>query len=270
MNILEKCLHISNSFNCDMDIFGPKEVARVDGVMIPKFIPSSPFSKSDMRRACKLGQYLIFQVNKASDGFPLTMSKIHDSLCGNWNNVEDGVFLNNTRFYDQEVFFTGSVPSAGWKLVSTEVIPGSVGKDYVEQTQVIADYLRDEVYGGEDLPFVYQRAIDEFDACKDELRVLLNDGHWREATERCLGLGLNRFFRQKPVEVLFNIVVCFKVNQERLLEDVYTSTCERFSDGGIVVIGDHDTDGIGAYDVCATRPNGEVGVCFCRGAIPES
>ena len=261
------CLHISNSSGSDIDIFGPREVAKIGGVMIPKFTPSIPFTREDMRIACKLGQYLIFQVSKASDGFPLTMNKIRDSL---GNKLEGDTFLKNSRFCEPEYFFSGSTPYAGWKLVSREVIPGSVGKDYVEQTQAIADYLRNEVYDGQELPGEYQKAVDEFEACRENLRELLNDGHWRDVTGKCLNLKLNRLFRPTPVEVIYNLMVCLIVNQERLLEDTYASTRERFSDGGIVVVGEWDTKGIGVYDVCATRSVDEIGVYFCRGAIPES
>lgn len=198
-------------------------------------------------------------MNTGKDGKPLTTRALHDQF---GNKLGDGKPLYKIDWYKEEPFYTTDTPRFGWALVSRDIIPGSAGVNYIGQTQAISDYLVSKVYGGQELPAVYQTAVDEFEARKSQLEELLNTD-WRKCAEGLAGLKLNRWFREKPVEVLYGLIVQHKVNHERL-EKTWTWTNQRSSYGYLVDVGYCDSVGTYVGRGGPVDSNSYLGVRFFR------
>ncbi len=251
-------------FTRGTDAFGTDELRLALGIELSS-VPPLPFSEAELKRARELGQYLILQAGAAKDGKLLTMKKFHDQFS---NELGDGKLLYDTDWYAKEDFYTKDTPRPGWALVSRKVIPGSESSDYIVQTQAIADYLRKEVYKDEELPEAYAVAIEEFESRKDELEKLRGND-WEKCAKELAELKLNQWFREKPSEVLYGLVVQHQVNNERLLPDMHTWTNQRSSDGRLVLIGVCASDGVYVGDGGPGRSRSGLGVRFFRSAVPN-
>jgi hypothetical protein len=222
-------------FTRGTDALGSAEISRAFRSPSGVNIPDIPFSEEELKRARGLGQYLILQVNTIN-GKPCTIQSIKEMF----NNVlGDGKLLYDTDWYSGESFYTTDTPRFGWALVSRDVILASVALDYLDQTQTIADYLVNEVYKEEELPVEYQAAVTEWNACKK-----IRNSDWKKCAKGLAGLKLNTLFREKPVEVLYGLVVQHEINHERLLGDQYSWTNQRSSRGHLVSVGYCDSDGV--------------------------
>jgi len=93
---------------------------------------------------------------------------------------------------------------------------------------------------------------------------------WKKCAEECAGLRLNQLFREKPVEVLYGLVVQHEVNHERLLEETYTWTPIRSSGGFLVSVGSCDSGGVGVGRVEPDGSFSALGVRFSRSAVSNS
>ena len=245
--------------------FGIEAVRKAfPGITIkPEQIPSIPFSKEDLERAKELGDSLRLRVDKAPGKGKLNMQKMQELLQPVFDQSGEGKVLYDTDWYENEDFFT-EAPELCWVLTSDGVIPDSEDKDYLEQTEHIAEYLRDTVYQGKKLPQQYADAIKELDAQKDDIRQLIDDDNWEEAAKRLADLTLNKLTRRIPVEVLYDMLVSFQNGGKRHLEDMYDWTCVRSSDGRLVIVGDFDRGGV---VVSHDRPgfsDGYLGVVLAR------
>jgi hypothetical protein len=173
------------------------------------------------------------------------------------------VIYNEAGWQQNEDFYTTETPEMHWVLVSKETIPNSLGKNYLEQTEVLVDYIQNSVFKDLAMPQNYADAIAEFEAQKAEIAGLI-DPDWQEAARRLAELKLNQLTRQTPVEALYDIDVRLLNNGDRLLEQLYTWTNRRGSDGRLVYVGSADADGAG---VPAHKPgyrDGSLGVSFSR------
>ena len=57
-------------------------------------------------------------------------------------------------------------------------------------------------------------------------------------------LKINRLTRRSPAEALYDLVVYFQNNGERLLPDTYSWTNRRNSSGSLVYVGYFESDGV--------------------------
>ena len=93
-----------------------------------------------------------------------------------------GKILYKTDWYKDEEFFTKETPELSWALTSKEVIPDSTGKNYLKQTEVIIDHLKNKVFKGMEMPDEYKEAILEFEEKKEEIQKLISSD-WQKAAE---------------------------------------------------------------------------------------
>jgi len=253
------------------EFFGFQEVKKAFGIEInPEGIPEIPFSREELEKAKELNQFLVLRVNMASDGKPLTLRKINEILKGKVSDgskllyADDGTGkIKSDSWYKDEDFPKTDKPKLAWALVSKEVIPNSTNKNYLNQTEELVEYLRNQVFKGEEVPEEYQEGIEEFKKVKAEIEKLMSSD-WEKAAEILSGLKLNQLTRQNPAEVLYDIAIYFQNRGERILEKIYTWTARRASVGGLVRVGDFDSDGVIVRSYRPGRSGDDLGVAFSR------
>ncbi len=242
------------------DFLGPEAIKSAFGIEL-ETIPPIPFTKEDLETAKKLNQQLILYVDKAKDGKPLTGEKLFDITK---NKTSDGKKLFcDTDWYQKEEFFTKETPELRWKLVSKEIIPDSTSKNYLEQTETLIQYIKDNVFKGKPLPKEYQSAIAEFESQKSNISKLI-DSDWKLASDMLEKLQITKLTRESPIETIYRLSLNEKTNQERLLDNRYNRTLRRRSDGKFVNVGFFDDDGMGVRGSTPGHRRGILGVSFSR------
>ena len=246
------------------DVLGIKEIKNTFGIKVrAEDVPNIPFSKEDLKKAKELGQFLILRVDKAKDGTGLSMKKMHDLLAEEFEKDGHGKILVSIDWYKEEEFFTKETPKLSWALTSKEVIPDSTSKNYLQQTESIIDYIKEKVFKGGALPKEYQDAIREFAEQKEKISKLMKDD-WDEASKMLEELRITKLTRKSLSESVYDFLVYFKTNKERLFENIYTWTLRRASDGGLVYVGDFDADGARVNSRTPDYSRGDLGVAFSR------
>jgi hypothetical protein len=253
------------------EFFGFHEVKKAFGIEInPEDIPKIPFKEAELERAKELNQFLVLRVDKASDGEPLSLQKINKILKG---KLADGSELlsssdgkgglKSDSWYRDEKFSKEEVPGLAWALVGKEVIPNSTSKNYLQQTEELVNYIKNSVFKGVEIPGEYQKAIKEFEKEKDGVGKIITS-EWERGVEKWSNLKINRLTRQNSAEVLYDIAIYFQNKGERILENSYSWTTSRDSDGGLVSVGDFDADGVRVNRWLPGSSDGRVGVSFSR------
>lgn len=248
------------------NFLGPEIIKQTFGIEV-KETPPIQFSSEELERAQELGEQLILFVDQAADGQDLSMAKMNEVRNG---KAADGKQLlykwesgSKKEWYEKETLFSELTPTAGWRLVSPEVIPNSTDKDYVDQTQAVADYLTNEVYKGVPLPEKYQDALKSFQEQKEEIKELLGS-NWNKAGERLEGLSLTKLTRETPPEALYRLILAEKKSGKKSLATKWTWTKTRSLDGGFVRVGPF---GVGGVRVDGDEPGysrGPLGACLSR------
>ncbi|MCX6782124.1 MAG: hypothetical protein NTW66_03345 [Candidatus Magasanikbacteria bacterium] len=179
-----------------------------------------------------------------------------------------GKALHSTGSYKSEDFFTKEVPEPRWALVSKEVIPGTLDKNYFEQTKIIVNYLSEEVFKGQIMPATYLSAINEFADQKDDIQGLINSYEWHVAAEKLANLQINQLTRQTPAEALYDILIHFQTTGKYLLEKMYTWTTRRSPDGDLlgdlVGVGVTGSEGADVFRYGSGSEGDYLGVSFSR------
>ena len=247
------------------DVLGPEAVEATFGFS-PEDIPPIPFSIEEIERAKELNQFLELRVDRASDGEPLDMNKMHKLLQPEFIAKNQGKILSSygqaDSWYRNEDFLK-DVPRASWVLVSKDIIPNSLSKNFLQQTEVIANYLKTDIFKDQEMPEVYKEAIDEFEAKKAGIQAILTS-NWQEAAKQLSELKINQLTRQLPVETMYDFLMYFKNNKKRLLESKYTWTLRRDSDGRLVNFGNSDAVGANVNRWTPDTAAGHLGVAFSR------
>jgi hypothetical protein len=260
------------------DFLGPDEVkAAFLGQVEISEVPQIPFSPEELEKAQKLGQMLVLRVDKATDGSPLTMLKIHQILNDRLEADDRGKVLRSKDddWKMKSAFYTKESATSGWALVSKEVLGYKDGepdedktkvsteKNYLQQTEILVNYLKNEVFAERPLPEEYQSAIDEFEREKAGIVAIIKSD-WEDAAEKLEALQINQLIRQTPVEALYDLMVRYQQTDERLLPDKYTWTNRRYSVGSLVFVGYFKSDGVGVRWAGPGYVRSDLGVSFSR------
>jgi len=259
-----------------VDFFGFNAIEKAFGIQLEQCdIPAIPFSEAELERAKELGQFLILRVNQTAGGQQLTMENMNQMLADEFKMIGKGkIFFNDDgsgnidddAWYKNEDFFLEETPKLAWALVTKEIIPDSTRKNYLEQTEIIATYIKDSVFKDIIMPPEFADAIDEFDKAKDEIAKFITKGNWQKAAELLEGLAITKLTRQAPVEVLYDILVYFQNTGNRLREKTYTWTRRRSSGGGFVIVGGAVGGGVGVDAYGSGDRGGSLGVFL----VPQS
>ncbi len=144
-----------------------------------------------------------------------------------------------------------------------EVILNSTSKNYLQQTEELCTYLKEQVYQDQSLPPDVQRAVDEFELKKGELEPLLRFD-WKKAAELLSGLEINKRYRQTPGEALYDLVMYHENNGERLLEQRHAWTSQHLAGGRLVSVSGFGVEGARVSSVHPDYSDDDIGVLFSR------
>lgn len=249
--------------------FGPDELAKAfPGLNLDaKDIPDLP-PEDEIERHATLGHTLRLRMNEAPDGSPLTMKKMHETLQESFTQNGDGKVLYDAAGWKaSEQFYVEETPEVAWAFTSDEVLPGSTGVNYLQQTQVLADYVRDNLFQGGQMPPDVKEALQDFEREKTEIKELMGRD-WKAAADRLSALKINQLFRSTPAEALSDILVTFQNSapgsRKRLLESKYTWTATQSSDGRLVNVGIFAAGGANVNIGLPDRSHGSLGVVLSR------
>ena len=248
------------------NVFGPKEIEKTFGVRLAE-VPGIPFSVEELERAEKLGQMLMLRVDKTSEGKPMSMGAMNKILVERWQKEGRGDLLNSAdgwKGWVGEDFFTKETPRLGWALVSREVLPESLNKNYLQQTEVIVSTIRNDVFKGMEIPEEYAAAIKEFESKKDKLAKLI-DEDWQKAAKELSELKITQLARQTIPETIYDVAMYYDRNNKRLLSDTYSwSASLRPEGGGLVGLGDFGSEGVFGKRWLPDYRGGDLGVSLSR------
>ena len=236
------------------NVFGPKEIEKVFGVKIED-VPDIPFSVEELERAKNLNQMLILRVDKTAEGKPMSIKAMSDILDKKWKDEGRDclLFLGEgfINWLDNDLF-TKESPRAGWALVSKDVLPASLNKDYLEQTEVIIETLKEEVFKDLDIPEEYAEAITEFKDKKGRIVKSLRD-IYRDVDQEFMRpyvgkeiseLKINQLTRQTSAEAIYDLAVYYDINNKRLLADKWTWSVSWQRPSAFVLLGGFGGQGI--------------------------
>jgi hypothetical protein len=124
------------------DVIGPEEIeAALGKVKIAAKPPSVPFPPAELEAAKSAGEMLVLRSTQTADGKPLTIL----SLIQAFPNLFDSKSLRNVGYQlknewgiELEPLAATATCASGWALVTKEVIPASINRDYVEQEAELA------------------------------------------------------------------------------------------------------------------------------------
>jgi len=274
------------------NFFGPEAVEKAFGRRLEwEEIPEMPFTQTELERAQELGQFLVLRVDRAGDNDPLTPAKMFALWEGRAASEDNGKFLVDNSWYEAEEFYTNDTPvsqSSGepkgdklntrWALVSSELIPNTVSKHYLDQTKTIVEYTQNEVFKGQSLPEEFAEAIQEYNQyvarefagkTPEQIRTLLHwDSTWKKYSAELGDLKINQLTRHSPAEVFYDMQIRFLNSspdaRKRLLENKYTWTNRRASGGDLVDVGGFDAGGAGVGSWRPGSSDDDFGVSFSR------
>ena len=247
------------------NVFGPKEIEKIFGVRLAE-VPGIPFSVEELERAEKLGQMLLLRVDKTAEGKPMSLEAMTEVMAKRWKDEGKGDLLSTAdgwKSWIGEDRFTTESPRTGWALVSKDVLPESLSKNYIEQTEVIIATLKNDVFKDMDIPEEYTKAIAEFESKKAKLIELVNED-WIKAAKELAELKISQMTRQTFPETIYDLAVYYDANNKRLLSDTRTWSSSLRPGGDLVLLGE-----FGAYGVCGDgwgpgARGGNLGVSLSR------
>jgi len=235
-------------------LLGPEAIATTFGHKLESItVPPIPFTKAELERAKDLNMDLVLLPDTDPEGKPLTMARMEELLQSKLKAEGRGkVFFSS--WIKEEPFFTTDTPRAGWHLITREVIPGSLDKNYLEQTEELANYLKTKLYP-EGVPEPYASAITQYEEQRELIikkypEIKTDMPGWQELSQDLANLKLNQLTREHPVETLAHLLMSLQTTNTRLLENTNTWTNYRIPAGsfagGLVLLGDFGTGGLRA------------------------
>ena len=225
------------------DYFNASQINRVYGLNL-KEPESLSFSDEEMATAKRLGMVTVLFTDKNAKGEPLTGkamcdqfgNELRERVEGQKLEGEEKFFCDTATWYQEQPLFTLETPAPGYGQLTRIHIPDSTSKTYLDQTGVIAKYVRDQIYDGEELPETCGQAIEEYKTKRDFLEALTMANR-REGIKQSVALRLNQMFRPTAVELMYVAPLFYRANGEYLLPEMWTWTKSLSLNGGIANVG---------------------------------
>ncbi len=247
----------------ERDFLGPEAVEKTFGFSPrPEEVPPIQFTHQELDDAKNNGEVLILRVPRAADRSPLTIQKMQEILQPALDLANRGNVLLSTDWYENEDFFTQERPRPGWALVAKKPIEASKGKNFLEQSIALADYLESTAYRNNSVHEPLANAVQELLREKQAIADIL--GSREPASAKLAQLSINELTRQTASEAIYDLMMYFQNNNERLMQREYTWTNSRASDGDLVYVGRFDSDGVNVYGSSPDDSYSDLGVCPSR------
>ena len=249
----------------DKDFIGPAQVEKATNRVITQAELTrllKPITFEMLARGRELGAILSLRTSRTGDGTPITGRWMWQTLEHRLKEEHKGRLLYDTDWYGKEDFLTKEAPRHNLSLAFTtkNVIDGSTNVNYLEQTQILADFLTQKVFNGQTLPKGYRDAIAHFKNRKEELEKLLKLD-WRKAAAELQKLGINQLARRILPEAVYDSVAYLQSTDTRLLPDRWDWLNSRTADGYLVYFGGSGADGASVYSWRLDDSRSNVGVC---------
>jgi len=230
------------------NFFGPEEIKTAFGLEISdKAIPVIPFTKADLQRAKELKQFLILR-------WPISIEKMNSILKGRTAyggkiffdyDTADYRFKKRAWYTEENFFLTDDSVLPYWVLVSNGLLPNSANKNYCQQTDVIAAYLKTIVYKNRIMPQSCQNAIEQWETQSKEVKYELTKGSETRADSLLNASLINRLFRPTPRDIIYDLILIYH-NQKKmqLLKKSYALSRGIDKKGLRVYLGYFDAEGL--------------------------
>ena len=239
--------------------YGTEEIKNAFGIEFPPDkIPSIQYSPEVLEEAKESDEFLILRFEYNG----MTMLEMKAMMESRMDKDEEGKLFYDQDLYRDEAFFKEHSLKTEWKLVGKEFVPDSTGKNYIEQTKILRDYL----IGLESL------SEEEQKECTDDLLKELQDmldkdweKNWKEVAKRLSELLLNKNHRRTPAEIIYDWILQFRNRKERgILEKNWDWSNALSSDGKLVILGRADRNGVSVSHDYPDIRHGNLGVVSLR------
>ena len=266
----------------EKDLLGPEAVAKAFGIELSSDqIPPMPYSDKDLELAKGLGEMLVLTVNKDNEGNSLTMARMLELTASEFTDPETGKpakllyhqkqacssELENDAWYKDEPFYKEQAPLLRWRLVGKKPLLMTLTPDYGGQAKETINYPEQTKILRDHLKSIGALSDDEEAECSDETldkitKTMSSD--LKKAAKMLSELKINQNHRRTPAEILYDILLFAKNNNERLLTNVYDWSNTVTSGGGLVDVGDFDVGGVGVSRWYPVSRDGGLGVASLR------
>lgn len=243
------------------DFYGPEEIANTFGIELKKEeIPGIPYNPEDLVKAAKLGEKLILRISHDSEGNPMTMQRMNQIMDPRLVEGKEGRLLYDTDWYKNESFYINDPLKLEWRLVGGSFVPDvhskkdkegkytedSRGKNYVQQTRLLRDYLKS----------IDSLTEEEETQCSDDNLVYLAEkmgldwetgeitdqakyeANWKRVALELSQLSINLNHRRSPAEIIYDFSLQFNKSKDRgFLENNYDWSRAVSFDGALVDVG---------------------------------
>jgi len=234
---------------------GAEAVKKTFGIELnEKDIPPIMYTPEQLQEAEKRGEMLVLRVAVDKEGKPMTAKNVNDIV---QPTTPDNKVLLAIDWYAKEKFFTDEALKTGWKLVSKEVIADSKSKNYIDQTLVLREFLKE----------VNALTDEELSECSDqklkEIKILMGSDKVK-AAQQLASLKINQNHRRTMVEAIYDTAMRFKSTSERVLENTYDWTKTLSSGGDLVFFAGADSRGAGVSGYGPGRSDSGLGLVSSR------
>lgn len=229
------------------NFLGPEAIQATFG-FVPDVVPPIPWTETELEEAKTRNEILILQTDKDQNGNPISMKWMNEKVGGKtgdnkkllYSNDDSGA-LKPDAWYKAEAFYLNEPVTAGWKLVSKETIADTTAKNYLEQTEILINCLKTEIFKNQSLPKEYAEAVEEFEKEKFSIAAII-DSDWQTAGDKLYALKITKLIRESAPDILYRLTMEEKVHQSRLLSN-YSWSSSRDSGGIFASLGDFDSRG---------------------------
>ncbi|MBI3632543.1 MAG: AAA family ATPase [Candidatus Vogelbacteria bacterium] len=248
------------------NIISGDDITKAFGITVENIKPI-PFNEAEIKLHKALGHKLVYEVNRTPEGEPLTLAKLSE-LAGNniiatntdgtpkeyrlyKDQFDDTGKIKDAAWFSKETAMLSETPGGEWKFVSAEVIPGTESKNYIDQTDFLIKYVKDNIFKKTGLPVEYQKTIEAWNRDKPKIQQLITDAKWPEAAKALGEHPISQLLRESFTSTVYRTITLQKSRNQKILSSMYSRSCSFSSDGILVYFG---VFGAGGAHVSGRRP----------------
>lgn len=169
---------------------------------------------------------------------------------------DDNNLLYSIDWYKKEKFFTETKTRGGAYLVSLAGLPSSNNKNYLQQTKILADWVKANSSLSVNPAKVEQYAEDFYSKEKSLQKTL--DADWQKGGQALYELDLNQNCRERACETTLRLIAFKKVNGINLHENDYAWLADITSGSRLVDLGRCGSGGANVSSGSARDSDGDL------------